>query len=327
MLYIKNMEDISEIIKRDSKKNCFYNFIQWLDNKLINKCVVLYKYYFNKITIRNFGDKKIYILPWKEEKNNKIKVKKLNKLYENINKENKKDKLVVLSNCLNEDSKTIEILYKKGIEILDGRWLLNLLTNKVVQYISKCKNKNLKEQNLAILINNPDDVSMYNITKLAEEVKNLKIVTNNQIYFKRLEQKLYAEKGVPILVVNNKKKSLLNSDIILNVDFSEKELNNYSLNKNAILVNVNSNIKIYAKAFKGINVNWYKIKLNEEYSDLFNEYNLSNRFDENILYESLIYSKDKLHNIINRLNQDKTEIQYLVGIKGRIQEVEYLNNT
>ena len=327
MLYIKNMENISEIIKRDSKKNCLYNFIQWLDNKLINKCVLLYKYYFNKITIRNFGNKKIYILPWKEEKNKKIKAKKLNKIYENINKDNGKDKLVVLSNCLNEDSKTIEILYKKGVEILDGRWLLNLLINKVLKYVSQCKNKDLKEQNIAILINNPNDVSMYNIQEIAEKVKTLKIVTDNQIYFKRLEQKLYAEKGVPILVVNNKKKSLLNSDTIINIDFSEKEINNYSLNKNATLVNVNSKIKIYSKAFKGININWYKIKLNEEYRDLFNEYNLSNKFDENILYESLIYSKDKLHNIINRLNQDKIEIQYLIGTKGKIQEVEYLNNT
>lgn len=321
------MENISEIIKRDSKKNCLYNFIQWLDNKLINKCVLLYKYYFNKITIRNFGNKKIYILPWKEEKNKKIKAKKLNKIYENINKDNGKDKLVVLSNCLNEDSKTIEILYKKGVEILDGRWLLNLLINKVLKYVSQCKNKDLKEQNIAILINNPNDVSMYNIQEIAEKVKTLKIVTDNQIYFKRLEQKLYAEKGVPILVVNNKKKSLLNSDTIINIDFSEKEINNYSLNKNATLVNVNSKIKIYSKAFKGININWYKIKLNEEYRDLFNEYNLSNKFDENILYESLIYSKDKLHNIINRLNQDKIEIQYLIGTKGKIQEVEYLNNT
>lgn len=327
MLYIKNMEDISEIIKRDSKKNFFYNFVQWLDNKIVNKFVLLYKYWFNSVTVRNFGDKKIYILPWKEEKNKKIKTKKLKKMYEKINMKNETDKLVVLSNSLNEDAKTIEILYKKGFEILDGRWLLNLLMRKIIEYISKCRNKELKEQNVSILINNPNDISVFNIRELAQELKSLKIVTNNNFYFKRIEQQLYEEKGIPISVVNNKKKSLLNSDIILNIDFSEKELNKYSLNRNCILVNIDSKVKIYSKAFNGININWYKIKINDEYIDLFKEYNLDSKFDENILYESLIWAKDKPQNLTKRLNKDRIKIEYLVGTKGKIQELEYLNNT
>lgn len=327
MLYIKNMENISEIIKRDSKKNCFYSFIQWLDNKFINKFVLLYKYWFNRITIRNFGNKKIYILPWKEEKNKKIKAKKLNRLYEKINIRNEEDKIVVVSNSLNEDAKTIEILYKNGFEILDGRWLLNLLIIKIIEYISKCRNKELNEQNIAILINNPNDILVFNIREIAKEVKNLKIVTNNNFYFKRIEQQLFEEKGIPISVVNNKKKSLLNSDIILNIDFSEKEFNKYALNKKSVVVNINSRIKIYSKAFNGINVNWYKIKINDEYIDLFKEYNLNKQFDTNILYESLIIAKDKPQILNKRLDKDKITIECLIGNKGKIQELEYLNNT
>lgn len=323
MIYIKNMEDISEIIRKKSNKNLFYDFIQWIDNKILNKIILLYKYLFNVITIRNFGNKKIYIIPWKEDKNQKIKNKKLLKMYKKIKIKNPEDKFVVLSKDLNKDERTLEILYKNRLKVLDGRWLFNVLIQDVAEYIANIKGSDLKEQSVAILVNNPNEIITSNIKNLAKEIKNFKIVTNNNNYFRKIERQLYEEMGIPISIVNNKKKSLLNSDIIINVDFSEKEINKYNLNRNSIIINVNSNININSKAFSGINVNWYKIKVSNEYTDLFKEYNLENNFDINILYESLIYSREKLDGIKRMLKKDNVKIEYLIGTKGEIREAEY----
>lgn len=317
------MEDISEIIKKDSSKNLFYDFIHWMDNKILNKIILLYKYLFNVITIRNFGNKKIYIIPWKEDKNQKIKNKKLLKLYKKINIKNLEDKFVVLSNELNKDERTLEVLYKNRLQVLDGRWLFNVLIQDITEYTANVKGRRLKEQAVSILVNNPNDITKSNIKNLAKEIKNLKIVTNNNKYFRKIEEQLYEEMGIPISIVNNKKKSLLNSDIIINIDFSEKEINKYNLNRNSIIININSNININSKAFSGINVNWYKIKVSDEYTDLFKEYNLENSFDINILYESLIYSREKLDGIRRMLKKDKVKMEYLIGTKGEIQEAEY----
>lgn len=326
MLYIKNMEDISEIIKKDSKKNLFYNFIHWQNNKFLNKIILLYKYLFNIVTIRNFGDKQIYIIPWKEEKNKKIKYKKFAKILKKINLKNSNNVFLALSNAINEEERILEIVYKNRLKVLDGRWLFSILMQDTAKYISDCQNKNLNEQAVAILINNPNEIAMSNIINIAGEVKNIKIVTTNNKYFRRIENKLYEEMGIPIIIANNKKKSLLNSDIIINVDFSEKEINQYNLNKKSIIININDNIHIKSKAFSGINASWYKIKISNEYEDLFKEYNLYNQFDVNILYESLIYSRDKFEKLKNTIEKDKVKIDYLVGIKGKINEIEYLKS-
>lgn len=278
---------------------------------------MLFKSLLNKITIRKIGNKQIYILPWEKDKNEK-KEKKIIKALKKIKAF--EDKQVVLSDELSEFESIKSFLKNKKVKILNGRMLFKLLTNKIVNYITKVKNTELREQNIAILVNNPDEITMNNIITLAPEVKELRIITNNGIYFKRIEQKLYGEMGVPITIVNNKRKSLLKSDIILNVDFTEKEIKQYNLNKKATLININNEIVEVPKAFDGVNIKWYRVKMSDEYLDLFTEYNLYKQFDENILYESMIYNEPNKEKIIEK---DKIEIEYLIGNNGKISEKEY----
>ena len=48
------------------------------------------------------------------------------------------------------------------------------------------------------------------------------------------------------------------------------------------------------------------------------------KFPVNILYESFIYSKTSLENILEKIEKDKLEIQYLIGVRGKIKKQEYL---
>lgn len=325
MIYIKNMESINEIIKKDSKKNIFYDFIHWQNNRVLNKIILIYKYLFNIVTIRNFGNKQIYILPWKKEKNKKIGNRKISKLYKKISSKVTNDNLVVLSDAINEDERILEIVYKNRLKVLDGRWLFAILLQDTTKYIVECQKKELKNQIITILINRPNDIILASIKSLAKEIKLLKIVTTNSKYFKRVENQLYNEMGIPILIVNNRKKSLLNSDIIINIDFSEKEINQYNINRKSIIINVNDNININLKGFSGININGYKIKVDNQIIDLLKEYNLYNQFDINTLYESLIYSREKFDKLKKSIYEDNVKIEYLIGTKGKINEMEYLS--
>lgn len=325
MIYIKNMEDTCEIIKKESKKNMFYDFIYWQNNRVLNKIILIYKYLFNIVTIRNFGNKQIFILPWKKEKNKKIKNRKFSKIIKKVSSKITGDNLIVLSDPINEEKRILEIIYKNRLKVLDGRWLFAILLQDATKYIIECQGKELKNQIVTILINRPNDIVLSSIKNLAKEIKLLKIVTTNNNYFKRIENQLYNEMGIPILIVNNKKKSLLNSDIIINVDFSEKEINQYNINRKSIIINVNDTININLKGFSGININGYKIKMNNQIIDLLKEYNLYNQFNINVLYESLIYSREKFDKLKNSIYEDKVQIEYLIGTKGKINEMEYLS--
>ena len=51
------------------------------------------------------------------------------------------------------------------------------------------------------------------------------------------------------------KKSLVKTPIILNLDFNMQVLNKYKINENAIIINVEGDMKIRSKRFSGINKN------------------------------------------------------------------------
>lgn len=253
----------------------------------------------------------------KKNKNRIIEISKLNKKYF-INK-------IVLSKQL-EDNKILKsYISKYNVEILNGRWLFKYLTIKILEYISKKQNISLEEKNVAILINNNIDINLNLIKLIATKVKRLSIITSNISKFKYIEEKLYDEYGIAIEVSNNKRKSLLKTDIIINIDFEEEILNRYKINNTAIIINMNEKIKINSRSFNGININYYNIRYKN--IEIFNENKMNKYFDTNILYESYIYRKDNLYNILEQINKDKVEIAELIGDNGKINCEEFTVKT
>ena len=115
-------------------------------------------------------------------------------------------------------------------------------------------------------------------------------------------------------ISNNRKKSLLKSQIIINMDFPEELINKYKIFDNAIIININDKINLQSKRFNGINVNYYKINLPEEYK--------LDKFMDEIVYESLIYTKNNYKEISKKIMQDNIKIIGLIGNKGIINKNE-----
>lgn len=137
-------------------------------------------------------------------------------------------KNIVLSDELKQNA-----IIKNSIQelnILDGSWLFNYIITDTINYILlKKQSKEINKTEVSILVNKTTDTNIQNILNIAKEVKILNIVTDNIAVFKQIEEKLYNEFGIMIRVTNNKKRGLLKSDIIINLDFEEDEVSKYSI--------------------------------------------------------------------------------------------------
>ena len=269
------------------------------------------KKYLNIIKIE---DDKVYYLPiFKENKLSEYRIKKLTKKI-SILLEKDVSNSIVLSEYLNKNQLLKNYLYSKNVNILNGKFLFKCLTYKIIEYIFKIKNSKMESGEVSLLINDFTEINKEIIISIAKDIKRLNIVTNNISKCKKIEEYLYEEFGIILNISNNKRRSLLKSEIIINLDFPEELINKYMLYYNATIVNMIGKINIYSKRVNGININNYTIVLPEEYK-------LEN-FQNEIVYESLIYKKSSYKEINEQIIKDKIEIDKLIGNNGPIRENE-----
>lgn len=283
----------------------------------VKRIVIKIKKIFNIVEFSEDNGKTTITLPL--FKSNKIRNKKIIKIAKRINKKLYDNNIenVVLSNYLEENEILKQKLYCQNINILDGRYLFYLLIPEIIEYILKRQKVKLQNGEVTLLINDFTQNNAKIITYIAQNVKRVNIVTNHSNKFKKIEDYLYNELGVILNITNNKSKSLSNANIIINIDFPEEIINKYEINSNAIMVNIFNEIKIRAKKFNGININYYKACIPKEYQ--------IDGFQNNLVYESSIY-KCSYENARKDIIANKIRIKKLVGINGDISENEFCKN-
>ena len=218
-------------------------------------------------------------------------------------------KKIVLRKKMKKEEKYINYLNEYGIEIADGRWLFEILLTDIVNYI--VEKQKIERVNISVLINDLTDKEFENIKLLAQKYMTINIVTNHIEKFRKLEQQLQ-EKGIIATITNNKKKSLMKSQIIINIDFTKELINKYRINESATIVNVKRPIKITQKRFNGVTVNDYEI---EYRNDICNEKFFVDKYNLKDLYEAEMYKRDSFTNLRKKIKNDKVLINKL-----------YLNN-
>lgn len=164
------------------------------------------------------------------------------------------------------------------------------------------------------MINDFTNINIDTIILIANNIRRLNIITNHIDKCKRIENYLYEEFGIMINVSNNRKTSLAKSEIIVNIDFPKEILNKYRIYDKAVIFNVLDKITIESKRFNGINVNYYKISMPDKYE--------MDEFENEVMYESIIYKYKELDNIRERIEKDNIRIKKLIGENGPIRESE-----
>lgn len=220
-------------------------------------------------------------------------------------------KSVILSKNLKRQEDFVELLSGYGINIVNGRWLFCVLSNKVLDYIVKKEKLKKEETNVSIMVNrNDSDYIIENIKNIIRAYKSVNIVTTNARKFKKLEKDILEKEGTMITVTNNKKKSLMRSKIILNVDFTNEEINKYNIPDEAIVVNLCGNVNINKKRFNGLNINDYEISF-ENFEEF--DYDKSKLYFQKDIYEAMLYKKQPYEYIERKIKRDKVRIEELIG--------------
>ena len=216
-------------------------------------------------------------------------------------------KKLVLSKQVKQQEAYVNYLYSYNYEIVDGRWLFQMLIFDVLEYVIKTLKIKEEEIKIGILVNDISELAIYVIKKLVTRYKYVKIVTNHINRFKNIEEKISEEQGIFINVGNNKRKILSKTNILLNLDFPTELINRYTINNTATIVNFKGNVKINNKRFNGLNINDYEIdwKTNPHFE----------KFDAKDIYEATQHKNQPIEEILKKIKRDNVMIQYLKGIK------------
>lgn len=351
MLFVDEITEFNRFKEIYKSRNKFILKIDKLKftklNEIIYKCIFYYMKIFNKnikkiIDLDDDGLKLniLYIINEKNEKlkfveNNKIKnrlISKINirreknrnlRLLRNIKKIKKYNfKNVILSNNLFNNDKLKKVFINNNINIIEGKILYESLLYKSIEYISNIQRMNMEKYEISILIKYKNNIRVSGIIELAKKCKIINLITDNIKQFERLEKELKKEYGIILNVTTNKEKSLLNSNIIINLDFLLDEFSQCVLPRKAIIFNIRNNLKIYSNFFEGINITDYLIYLPQKYNKIVK---LLEDVNPILLYEAIIIENNLIQSEIERkLKFDSVEIKCFLGNNGIIRGREFL---
>lgn len=273
----------------------------------IKKIIFKIKALTGKFFVKKTQNGEIILLP---DKNKRIKknLEKFLKIYG------------IKTVCISKDLEEDKFFENFKLNILNGKWLYKYLIFNYIKYISKEQEKRLHEIEVSFLVNQITELDLENIEEISKEVKIVNVITNSSSRIKRLAEKLYSENGIVINTIKNHKKSLIKSNIIINIDFSEEELNKYLIPRKAIIINIGHKTKVKNKGFSGINIWDYNTSIPKKYLD--NDLNTKS-FRKEVLYESYIYKNTSPRNIFKEIKKDNIYIESLVGQKGIIRKAEF----
>lgn len=280
-------------------------------NKITLKIQYWFKRVFNIIKKVKIENVEIWNLPIKSDDN----IKKIQKVFAKLlNSQN----FYVLSQNL-ENKKIYNVLNDKEIKYLKMEKIKKLLSIKILEYILSIQKREIQNTEVNILVRESSNINSYIIEEIAKNALNVKIISNNIYKFKKIEEKLYDEYGIAIQFSNSYKKSLSKSNIIINLDFDEIDLNEYLIYDRAIIINcINQNIKIKSKLFNGVVINSVNISFNQELKDKFKNLGLYNDFSSLILLASVLEQENYKTDINNYL----VKIKNLYGNNGQISKNE-----
>lgn len=293
------------------------------------------------VTMREYEQGYVFQIPILE------KEKKMDKILRNLLKQIRKakvDTVVFSEECIRSTLyfKMEAFLNENGSNILTGKRLMHYMNYEILEYILTVQKTTMKQEEVFFLIKKDDSLNLQFLSRFIENCKMVNIVTNDIERFKRVQDNLYQKENILISVSNNKSKSLKRARYILNVNMEKKDIEKFKINRDAIIINFKTSIQYDNPVFDGININYFQIRMPDEYIEQLEQINEWDDFDTTRLYEAIllrkieiikkktILSKGELakhkNMVASIINDDDIHITGLIGNNGRIDETEFIQN-
>ena len=226
--------------------------------------------------------------------------RKTKKILDKVN-----SKKLVLSKRIKQQENYVNYLYSYGYEIVDGKWLFQLLIFNVLEYMIKKLNIRKEDIRIGILVNDVSDLAIYVIKELVTKYKNVKIVTNHIHKFQNIEEKMIEEYGIFISVGNNKRKVLSKTNMILNLDFPTELINKYQIHNEATIINFRGNVKIKDKRYTVLDINDYEVKREKKENEIFYTKDM---------YEAIQHKNQPVEELLKKIKRDNIQIKELIAV-------------
>ena len=169
----------------------------------------------------------------------KLIIRKKHKTVKSSEKNFKKTGVIEnLNYATNNIIKTKSFIKERKIFFFDGNGLFEYIIYEILMYIINIQNRKPELEDIYIIANNIDEVMLGNIIFLSTKFKNVNIVSKNIGKYDYIETLVYNNTGNSVILLNNKRKSLIRAKYIINVDNSIKELNEYLIYRKAIIINM-----------------------------------------------------------------------------------------
>lgn len=295
--YIDNKENNSKDILKKISNYLFYKFsVIDVDNE--KKCI-----YINKKYINNKAYKKIN--------------RYLNKQGLDILDKNtliaKNIQLKVRNNHKN-DVFINEIKY-----LQKEKYLMKVMLYEILKYIEKIADADYRNESIYVTMISEKNKNV--LLEIIDLFKNINIITTRIGYMRRLEKNILKNKDSIISISNNKRKALKRARLLINFDFNDNLLKEFSINRNCIIINLNNERIRLNSIFQGCIIDSVQIDFKNQYE----QYIKKCRYSIEDLYCSYI-QQYVYKNAIKQSKEDDCQIVKLLGNSGVILNEEIINN-
>ncbi len=211
-----------------------------------------------------------------------------------------------------------------NVKMINGKKLMEYMNFDIIKYILEKQKHNMKQEDIYIIFKKDNSLNLNFLVRFIENFRMTNVVTNDIARLKNVQDNLLDNENILISVSNNKKKALRRAKYILNVNLTTEELSKYNINRNAIIINIRENVKYSNLGFEGINVNYFKINVPDEFEEKFEQ--IGNNFDFVKLYESILLAEnlgETFHEkVYEKIARDEIKVSDIVGVNGKISDEE-----
>lgn len=289
--------------------NCMY-YIDYKTDEEQNVCKRIYnKIFFRYETINLDEDKKLINI--NQNFLNKRAEKRINK-YCILNSGHEDYGVLISKNIKSENG-------LKNYEIFHGKILMTNMIVNLIEHIEQAIDVDFRNEEIFISTRNDKNKEL--ITDVAKKFRCVNIITDKIKKLGRLEQYLNKNEDLIFSISNNRRKALKRAKIIINIDFDKEQLEEFSLNRDCIIINLNNEILELKSSFHGTIIELMEINYKNRYEKFIH----TSKFDKTKLYESYIYSKN-YNEAKDYIRDDECTIENLRGRKIEINISELKNN-